>query len=153
MMSTKSPRAVLEELVTRVCLFRDGDDDQVDALSNLYAEDARVTHPFHPLDHSELRGRAALRQHFSAGAGVPRNSQSSVDDLVIHETGDPEVVIGEFIYTGHFEGVPLNTRCIFVVRVRNGEIVESRDYVDHLASMRTMGTLDSALNDLRSDSA
>lgn len=145
---TKSPSAVLEELVTRVCLYRDGDDTQVEALAKLYAEDAQVTHPFLPLGNPVLNGRAALREHFAAGSGIPRSSQTSVQGLVIHETSDPEVVIGEFAYVGQFEGEPLNTRCIFVVRVRNGEIVESRDYVDHLASMRTMGSLDGALTRL-----
>jgi ketosteroid isomerase-like protein len=145
-----SPRAVLEELTDRVCRFRDGDDAQVDQLAALYAEDAVVVHPFHPLGQGELRGRAALREHFAAGIGVPRDGKSTVEDLVVHETMDPEVVIGEFAYRGVHSGEVLNTRCVFVVRVRDGEIVESHDYVDHLATLRTMKALDSVLDRLRS---
>jgi ketosteroid isomerase-like protein len=39
----------------------------------------------------------------------------------------------------------LNTRCIFVVRVVAGLIVESRDYIDHLASARAYGVLPEVL--------
>ncbi|QIZ34633.1 hypothetical protein [Saccharopolyspora sp. ASAGF58] len=33
--------------------------------------------------------------------------------------------------------------CVFVLRVRDGQIVESRDYVDHFAFAEASGMLDS----------
>ncbi|MBO2460694.1 nuclear transport factor 2 family protein [Actinomadura violacea] len=52
---------------------------------------------------------------------------------MVHETGDPEVIIVEFDYegriatTGHGFRVPN----IQMLRVRDGLIVETRDYHDH----------------------
>jgi hypothetical protein len=42
---------------------------------------------------------------------------------------------------GHLAGEPYALPAIFVLRVRNGEIVSSRDYHDHLASARVAGQL------------
>ncbi|MFI7672367.1 hypothetical protein [Actinophytocola sp. NPDC049390] len=43
----------------------------------------------------------------------------------------------------------LVTPAIFVLRVRDGEIVESRDYFDHLASARARGELGALLAAVR----
>jgi ketosteroid isomerase-like protein len=51
------------------------------------------------------------------------------------------VVIFEFQYAGVIDGRAFTLPCIFVVRVRDGEIVESRDYGDHVAAARTFGRL------------
>ena len=68
--------------------------------------------------------------------------------IVIHETTDPEVIVAEFEYQGTAAdtGEPYALPAIFVLRVRNGEIVSSRDYHDHLASARVSGRLDQALH-------
>ena len=58
-------------------------------------------------------------------------------DLVIHETSDPEVVVAEFSYQWRMPD-PMSVACICVVRVRNGQIVESRDYADPVASSRVI---------------
>jgi uncharacterized protein len=60
------------------------------------------------------------------------------------------VIVAEFEYQGTTDaGEPYALPAIFVMRVRNGEIVSSRDYHDHLASAKAGGRLDqlfSALN-------
>jgi len=38
---------------------------------------------------------------------------------------------------------------VFVVRVRDGEIVESRDYIDHLAMAKARGELEPLIEALR----
>jgi ketosteroid isomerase-like protein len=76
-------------------------------------------------------------------AGV--SVSSSVADWKLHTTADPDVVIAEFRYEGSIDQRPLNTRCIFVVRVVDGLIVESRDYIDHMASARAYGVLPEVL--------
>ena len=143
---TRTASETVRELVDRVTRLRNGDSSQVDHLASLYAVDAHVTHPFHPEQSSAATiGREALRAHFAkvpqAGAAV----SSRVADWKLHTTADPEVVIAEFRYEGTIDQRPLNTRCVFVVRVVSGLIVESRDYTDHLASARAYGVLPEVL--------
>jgi len=136
----------VRELVDRVTRLRNGDHSQVDRLAELYATDAHVTHPFHPeLADSPTVGREALRVHFARLPEADVSVTSSVEDFRVHTTADPEVVIAEFRYAGLIGQRPLNTRCIFVVRVVGGLIVESRDYIDHLASARAYGMLPEVL--------
>jgi ketosteroid isomerase-like protein len=105
--------------------------------ADLYADDAYVTHPFHPTA-PPLKGKEELRQHFAPGRGAglrPRN-------IVFHEGADPELVIVEFEYVGTAGPEnPMVARNIFVTRVRGGLIVESRDYGDHVALAAAMGRL------------
>jgi ketosteroid isomerase-like protein len=52
----------------------------------------------------------------------------------MHDTADPEVVIGELVLHGEqADGTRYQLPFIQVVRVRGGEIVEMRDYFDALA--------------------
>jgi uncharacterized protein len=130
-----TPREVLARLVDGVTHGR------WDELPGLYAEDAVVTHPF---DRSAgpLAGREALRRHFAAAAGM--DLELTARDVVVHETTDPEVVIGEFAYEGRITttGRAFTVRNVFVLRVRDGLIIESRDYADHLAFAAATGRLD-----------
>jgi ketosteroid isomerase-like protein len=59
------------------------------------------------------------------------------------------VVIGEFEYrcTSPAAG-DFSIPCILVLRVREGEIVESRDYIDPLARPRASGTVAQLLEDV-----
>jgi ketosteroid isomerase-like protein len=129
------PREVFERLVEGVSHGR------WDELPGLYAEDAVVVHPFAPDE--PLIGREALRRHFAAGAGM--GLEMTVRDLVLHESADPEVVIGEFAYEGRVTatGRRFTVHNVFVLRVRDGLIVESRDYADHLAFAAATGRLPS----------
>jgi uncharacterized protein len=151
---TRTASDTVRELVDRVTRLRNGDASQVEALANLYAVDARVVHPFHP-EHADTPtlGREALRAHFSQMAQVDASITSSVEDYREHRTEDPEVLVVEFRYAGSVDGRPLNTRCIFVVRVVAGLIVESRDYIDHLASARAYGVLPQVLDRLAGGAA
>lgn len=126
-----SPRTVVLRLLDAVTGRRPDD------AAALYAEDAHVTHPFRPGDRP-LNGRAELAAHFAAGAAVPR--EFAARDVVIHETGDPEVVVAEFAYHGRAleTGRSFAVGCVFVLRVRDGLIVESRDYGDHAAMARAL---------------
>ncbi|MCK9926615.1 hypothetical protein MXD62_05430 [Frankia sp. Mgl5] len=59
----------------------------------------------------------------------------------MHRTADPELVVVEFSYVGRGEQGDFTLPCVFVVRVRDGHIVESRDYGDHLGLARAFGRL------------
>jgi uncharacterized protein len=58
-------------------------------------------------------------------------------------SSDPEVIVAEFEYQGTDPGTgePYALPGIFVLRVRDGQIVSSRDYFDHLAAARARGRL------------
>lgn len=98
-----------------------------DELPSLYAEDAVVVHPFStdPAT-ARLAGRDAIREHFARAAEMDVDFRA--EDVVVHETTDPEVVIGEFTYRGSLGGKDITMPAIFVLRVRDGLIVSSRDY-------------------------
>jgi ketosteroid isomerase-like protein len=128
-----SARGVLERLVDGVS------DAKWDEVPDLYAKETHVTHPFLP-GAPTMKTRQELRDHFAVAAEL--DIQLQARDLVIHESTDPEVVIGEFDYQGTSPiGRPFRISNIFVVRVRNGLIVESRDYGDHVAFAAACGQL------------
>ncbi len=100
-------------------------------------------HPFDPLRAPALRTRDELREHFRPTDASPRLHRQAAN-ITIHETTDPEVIVAEFEYQGTVAdtGEPFALPGIFVLRVRNGEIVSSRDYFDHLTAARIRGQLD-----------
>jgi len=137
-----SPREVFLRLVHGVC------EGRWDELPDLYAERTHVAHPFHPLGMPVLRSRDELRRHFAGGPGVSFDRRPA--NLTVHETADPEVIVAEFEYQGTVAGTdePIAVPCVFVLRVRDGQIVESRDYIHHLASARARGQLAPLLDSL-----
>jgi ketosteroid isomerase-like protein len=124
MHASASPEEVFHRLIDGVAAQR-GEE-----LAELYAPHAVVEHPLDPAGAPPLRGRKALREHFKTddeGPSVPRLRPA---DIVVHQTTDPEVIVAEFAYEV-LDGdgdVPQRLPCIFVLRVRDGLIVTSRDY-------------------------
>jgi ketosteroid isomerase-like protein len=120
-------------------------------LAGLYAEQTHVTHPFHPLSPPPLRSRDELHEHFTAAPPQGRTLSRKPVDINIHETADPEVIVAEFAYRGHVveTGETFTVPCVFIMRIRDAQIVESRDYIDPIASARAWGQLDSLLTALR----
>jgi ketosteroid isomerase-like protein len=129
-----SPREVFLALVNGVA------DGRWDELPSLYAEQTHVVHPFDPLRQAALCTRDALREHFRPTGAGPRLRRRPAN-ITIHETTDPEVIVAEFEYQGTNvdTGEPFVLPAIFVLRVRDGEIIESRDYFDHLTAARIRG--------------
>jgi ketosteroid isomerase-like protein len=135
MSQPRSPREVFLALVNGIA------DGNPDGLPELYAEQIDVVHPFDPLRGAPLRSRDELRQRMEALAARPRQRRR-LGNVTIHETADPEVIVAEFEYQGTTDaGEAYALPAIFVLRVRNGEIVSSRDYHDHLASARVADRL------------
>jgi ketosteroid isomerase-like protein len=143
----RSPREVFFALVNGVA------ERRYDELPDLYAEQTDVVHPFDPLRAPALRSRDEIREHFGVRAdsrpaeGGPAEGGPppirEVANVRIHETTDPEVIVAEFEYQGNVagSGEPFALPGIFVLRVRDGEIVSSRDYFDHVTSARIRGQL------------
>jgi ketosteroid isomerase-like protein len=141
-----TPTEVFLQLVRGVC------DRRYDELPDLYAEQTDVRHPLSPYGDKPLLSRQALREHFAAV--VPRAGAAirfEPANLRIHETKDPEVIVAEFDYAGTVieTGEPFTVPCIFVLRIRDGLIIESRDYLDHIAMSRARGRLDELIAVLR----
>jgi uncharacterized protein len=136
MAGTPSPREVFLALVNGIA------DGNLEGLPELYAEEIDVSHPFDPLHGAPVRSREELRRRFQALAARPRERRR-VGNVTVHETADPEVIVAEFEYQGTSPdtGEAYALPAIFVMRVRNGELVSSRDYHDHLASARVRGRL------------
>lgn len=134
-----TPADVARALLDGVGRLRSGDTEQVERLAALYAEDTCVVHPMAPGGPAALRTREELRRHFGNGQGFDR---FEAVDVVVHETSDPQVVIVEHDYAVTRAGATSRIPCVFVLRVRDGLIVESRDYADHIAAARSTGRLD-----------
>ena len=130
------PREVFLALVTGVA------EGRGEELAELYAERTHVAHPFHPLRPPALRTRDELREHFRP-TEASRRLRRQPTGITIHETTDPEVIVAEFEYRGTdtVTGEPFRQPAIFVLRVRDGEIVESRDYFDHMSTAHLRGEL------------
>lgn len=149
-MTQPTPREVFLQLVERVAAAAKTGDTA--ALPGLYAEATDVRHPMHPARIPPLTSREELAAHFGAGGDDYRPTMVyQAENIVVHETVDPEVIIAEFEYRGSVlaTGEKFAVPCVFVMRVRDGMIIESRDYVDHLAFAKARGTLDSLFASLR----
>lgn len=90
------------------------------------------------LDDTPLLTRDDLRRHFAAGPEMTPIADYRAADIVVHETADPEVIVAEFRYLGSVGGRSFQVPCVFVMRVRDGEIVESRDYISALDRARAL---------------
>ena len=135
MSDRSSPQYILEVLIRGIA------ERDFERLHELYAEDTVVEHPFAlPAPHRS-EGRAALRAHFAAFAAAPLRLQ--VHDWVVHTTADPEVVVAQWDYEGVVTttGRAFRVSNVLVSRVRDGLIVESRDYHNHAMMAAVMGRL------------
>lgn len=121
-----SPRDVFLRLIHGVSEAR------LDELPGLYAEATDIRHPMATPPVPPLSSRAELETHFTGPPDMePPTWTRRPVDVTVHETADPEVIVGEFAYeVTHADASVVKVPCVFVMRVRNGEIVESRDYID-----------------------
>ncbi|MER7705071.1 nuclear transport factor 2 family protein [Kitasatospora sp. NPDC097605] len=136
MSETRSPREVFRALLDGITAGRFAE------LDGFYAEDAVVEMVFEPVGPRLVEGRAALRERFLA-LGERTPLELSARDIVVRTTDDPEVVVGEWDYHVRHRGTgqELTVANIQVLRVRDGLIVHSRDFHDHLALTRLLGTV------------
>ncbi|HZO66976.1 MAG TPA: nuclear transport factor 2 family protein [Kribbellaceae bacterium] len=145
MAAVPGPREVFLRVVNGVAERRYAE------LHELYAETTDVRHPMSPYGDNPLLSRDDVRKHFGAAGARVATVRFRPENIVVHETTDPEVIVAEFEYrgTGVESGEPFAAACVFVVRVRDGEIVESRDYIDHLAMAKARGELEPLIEALR----
>ena len=133
-----TPRAVAER-VHRMVEGKDGIE-----FADLFAEDGVLEYPFAPPGTPRtLTGRAEIRAFFG-----PRKEIRAMFDMhevtsVVHGTDDPEVVITEIEHHGHSHvtNQPYQVRALGVIRVRGGEIVHYRDYMNPLTLAELTGRM------------
>jgi hypothetical protein len=124
--------ATPREVVERVLQVIVGPDRE--RMADLYADDVEIEMPFLSPGTPPLSGgREGLRARLAGAAKVM--DLEKVDNVHIHGTDDPEVVVAEYRVHGRFiaTGRPLTSTFIMVTRVRDGLIVHSRDYANPLA--------------------
>jgi len=126
--STRTPRDVFDLLRASVLSF------DVDDQAALFADDVVVEFPYAPDRFPRrIEGRdafvAALRPVLERAKGFG-HQLSDYEALVIHETDDPEVLIAEFEVVGRMSSDGSEFRLPYVqrLRVRDGQIVDFRDY-------------------------
>ncbi|WP_318207422.1 MULTISPECIES: nuclear transport factor 2 family protein [unclassified Streptomyces] len=145
MSETPTAREVFLRMIDGVPKLVAGDASQADVLASLYAEQTRVEHPMAPVGDTPILTREAMRKHFAEGPGKSAAAglrDYRAEDVVVHESTDPEVVVAEFTYRGTINGKDLVLPCVYVLRVRDGLIIESRNYTNHLEGSRVFGRLD-----------
>ncbi|MEU7611540.1 nuclear transport factor 2 family protein [Micromonospora sp. NPDC049204] len=139
---TTSSRTVVEKVL------RAGREVDIDTFVALMAPDGYIEWPYRPPGvPARLRGRAEIRRHLTETAGT-FVTFDEYRNVVLHETADPEVVIVEYEAYGNLvvTGQPFEQTVIAVIRVRNGQILSYRDYlnplplVEALASVRARPT-------------
>ncbi|MCO6010656.1 nuclear transport factor 2 family protein [Actinoallomurus purpureus] len=143
-----SPRAVFERLNRGIAEGRWND------LADLYAEDAVVRQPFAPPASGApqiLEGRETIRARFAGAARM--GLRFGVRNVIVHETTDPEVIVAEFDYDIPAGDDVLTAANVQVLRVRDGLIIETRDYHDHLTIARATGGLSALLAALDGETA
>ncbi|MFE7191731.1 nuclear transport factor 2 family protein [Kitasatospora sp. NPDC057541] len=135
MSETRSPREVFHALLDGITAGRFAE------LAGLYAEDAVVEMVFEPVGPRRLEGREALRERFLA-VGEHSPLDLGARNVVVRATDDPEVVVGEWDYDVRHRttGRESTVANLQVLRVRDGLIVHSRDFHDHLALADLLGS-------------
>ncbi|MGP3914160.1 nuclear transport factor 2 family protein [Nonomuraea sp. 10N515B] len=125
----------MEEIVTA---FHDAMlHKSADELAELYAEDGLHEFPFGGLP--PYKGREEIRAGYRASWGATPADVKEVRRLALHRTDDPEVVVVEqstYVTAGDRS---ITVPGLLVLRIRNGEIVHTRDYMDTSAIAQVRG--------------
>jgi ketosteroid isomerase-like protein len=128
---TESLREVWEHLVSHQ-VTRD-----IDGWIQCFAADAIMEWPFRLKGvPARLEGREAIRA--AVGPVWERATKtnrriSGHENVVFHQTTDPEVAIVEFDIVGETVRGPFRQAVVYLLRVRNGRVLLLRDFVDTAA--------------------
>ena len=136
MLERGCPTEVFHRLVDAIAERR-----QSEILDECYAEDVVVEHPFMIPVPTTTKGREQLRHRMTSQQNLPITVE--IADVVVHETADPEVIVGEFQshLTSKQTGRRITTGNVLVMRVRKGLVVSSRDYHNHALVAEFIGSL------------
>lgn len=113
-------------------------------LADFYADQVVIEMPFAAPGLVPPRTQASreqLRARFAAGRAV--RHYTSLSDVRIHETTDPQTVIAEYTVHGTMTatGAAFALRFVMVMTLRDGLIAHTRDYSDPIAGARALDRL------------
>lgn len=126
---------------TILTIMKDALGDRVDPAANSFiammAEDFVMEFPYaRPGMKTRIEGRTAVIAYLASVMGSV--SVETIDNVIVHETADPELVIVEF--DGHGRalkvGEPYDQRYISVIRARGGKIVHYKDYWNPIQGLK-----------------
>jgi len=112
-----------------------GATKSADALADLYAVDAIHEFPFFmPNGRQRLEGREAVRSSYRDGWRNAPLTIDAVEDVFVLDAADPEVVVGQLRARATLSatGKPVEFSGFLILRVRDGRIVHTRNFVDAL---------------------
>lgn len=122
-----SPHEIVQRVRDHIVFKRD-----VDAAVELLTEDVVVEHPFGPAGvPPRIEGREGFRAHLARVLAASRNEFDGFEDLAVHQTTDPDVVVIECALTGRNteSGEAFSRRYVQVIKTRGGKIAHWTDYV------------------------
>jgi ketosteroid isomerase-like protein len=112
----------------------------------MMAPDGYLEWPFRPPGvPARLQGRTEIRR-FLTETATGFISLDEYRNMVVHETTDPEVIIAEYDAHGTViaTGAPFHQTVIAVLRVRNGQVVSYRDYLNPLTLAEALASVAAA---------
>lgn len=124
-----TPAEVVRELVHR---FAAGDWARA---YSLYADDAEIWVEFNLPERFVTYG---TKDWPTEPTRAYKNIE--VDELTIHQTADPNVVVAEWCYLSRVGSSTVRHGNIIVAEVKEGKVVSSRDYHNHVARAIAEGT-------------
>lgn len=126
---------------TFVSVLRDALGDRIDPSADnfiaMMSEDFVMEFPYaRPGMQPRIEGRDAVVAYLMTVAGSV--SVDTVDNVVVHQTADPEVVIVEFEAHGRAPKVdePYDQRYISVIRARGGRMIHYKDYWNPIQGLK-----------------
>ncbi|MFG3556216.1 nuclear transport factor 2 family protein [Micromonospora sp. NPDC047557] len=133
--------ATSRDVVERV--LRASRDLDVETFVGLMAPDGYIEWPYRPPGvPAQVRGRAEIRRHLTATAeAFIRIAEHR--NVVVHETTDPETIIVEYEAHGSVvaTGAAFEQIVIAVFRVRDGQILSYRDYINPLPLLDALASI------------
>ncbi|MEV6055937.1 nuclear transport factor 2 family protein [Streptomyces sp. NPDC052107] len=108
-------------------------DKSADDLADLYAANAVHEFPFtSPGFPPRFEGREAVRAGYRAAWGASPAQVEEIEQIAIHDTADPEVIIAEQVVRGSLPatGASFSVPGLLVLQVHDGLLTRVRDYMD-----------------------
>ncbi|WP_433893377.1 nuclear transport factor 2 family protein [Streptomyces sp. CA-111067] len=142
-MPAATPREVVEHLLRLTA------EGPAESMADLFAEDAVFEMPFLPPGAPRPEpGREAFRAHLKGAVGL--QEFDSIDELHLHQTTDPDVVIAEYRLHGRavLTGKRFASHLVLVARIHDGLIVRARTYANPLDNAVAFDMVDDLLTGL-----
>jgi ketosteroid isomerase-like protein len=119
-------------------------DKSADDLADLYATDGLHLFPFTaPGFPPAFHGREEVRAGYHRVWDAAPIKLSEITEVVTYDTADPDTIVGEWVSAGVLlpEAEPFQARGVLIVTVKDGEIVQMRDYMDVFGTNLALGRL------------